>query len=117
VHPGVIAGTGLIQYVTPEQQRQMGAVDEAGNTVLDPARGLKTVAQGASTSVWCATSPQLAGLGGVYCEDNNIGTLYSPDSSATPGAISGVMPYAVDEENADCLWTLSEQLTGTTYPR
>jgi NAD(P)-dependent dehydrogenase (short-subunit alcohol dehydrogenase family) len=117
LHPGSIAGTGLSKYVTPEQLRQMGAVDEAGNIVLDPARGLKTVAQGASTSVWCATSPQLAGLGGVYCEDNDIATIYTRDSSATPRAMTGVMPYAVDEANANRLWALSEQLTGTTYPR
>jgi NAD(P)-dependent dehydrogenase (short-subunit alcohol dehydrogenase family) len=117
LHPGSIAGTGLSKYVTPEQMKQMGAVDEAGNIVLDPARGLKTVAQGASTSVWCATSPQLAGLGGVYCEDNDIATIYTPDSSATPRAMTGVMPYAVDEANANRLWALSEQLTGTAYPR
>jgi NAD(P)-dependent dehydrogenase (short-subunit alcohol dehydrogenase family) len=117
LHPGSIAGTGLSKHVTPEQLRQMGAVDEAGNIVLDPARGLKTVPQGASTIVWCATSPQLVGRGGVYCEDNDVATIYSPDSFATPRAMTGVMPYAVDDANADRLWTLSEQLTGTVYPR
>ncbi|TGE03769.1 oxidoreductase [Hymenobacter fodinae] len=116
LHPGSIAGTGLSKYVTPEQLRQMGAVDAAGNIVVDPARGLKTAAQGAATSVWCATSPQLAGLGGVYCEDNDVATIYTPDDSPTPRAMTGVMPYAVDEANADRLWTLSEQLTGTIYP-
>lgn len=121
VHPGSIAGTGLSKYVTPEQLRQMGAVDDAGNPILDPAKGLKTAEQGASTSVWCATSPQLVGLGGVYCEDNDIATVYLPDndpaSSAAPRAMTGVMPYAVDAVAADRLWILSEQLTGLTYPR
>ncbi len=32
----------------------------------------KTVPQGAATSVWCATSGQLDGMGGVYCEDCDI---------------------------------------------
>jgi NAD(P)-dependent dehydrogenase (short-subunit alcohol dehydrogenase family) len=119
LHPGSIAGTGLSKYVTPEQLRQMGAVDDAGNPILDPVKGLKTVEQGASTSVWCATSPQLAGLGGVYCEDNDIAAIYRPDtdSSAAPRPMTGVMPYAVDEAAADRLWALSEQLTGLTYPR
>ena len=36
------------------------------------AGGLKTTEQGAATSVWCATSPQLDGMGGVYCEDVDI---------------------------------------------
>ncbi|UOG73401.1 oxidoreductase [Hymenobacter tibetensis] len=121
LHPGSIAGTGLSKHVSLEQLRQMGAVDADGAPILDPARGLKTVAQGASTGVWCATSPQLAGRGGVYCEDNDIAPLYTPvtqsDGSTPTQGMIGVMPYAVDETDAARLWTLSEQLTGTVYPR
>ena len=36
------------------------------------ATTFKTAEQGAATSVWCATSPQLDGMGGVYCEDVDI---------------------------------------------
>ena len=80
-----------------------------------PARALKTVEQGAATQVWCATSPQLDGKGGVYCENCEVARPVPPgevrewnlgDSTRTVG----VMPYAIDPESADRLWTLSEQL-------
>jgi hypothetical protein len=33
-----------------------------------PRHEFKTPEQGAATSLWCATSPQLDGMGGLYCE-------------------------------------------------
>ncbi|ULT25086.1 hypothetical protein KUH03_40580 [Sphingobacterium sp. E70] len=33
--------------------------------------------QGAATTVWCATSPLLEHIGGVYCEDGDIAVLSS----------------------------------------
>jgi hypothetical protein len=82
--------------------------------VHDPARQLKTVAQGAATSVWCATSPQLAGLGGVYCENCDISQLVAESDEADwrAGAeMPGVLPYVVDPEAAARLWAVSERLT------
>jgi hypothetical protein len=46
--------------------------------VIERARRIasfKTIEQGAATTVWCATSPQLAGLGGVYCENCDIAPI------------------------------------------
>ena len=43
----------------------------------EPRRQLKTPEQGAATSVWCATSPQLEGKGGVYCMDADIAEVIS----------------------------------------
>jgi hypothetical protein len=64
--------------------------------------------------VWCATSPQLAGLGGVYCESCDIAPVIAEpigETSMADGAhLRGVMPYAVDPKGAEQLWTLSEQL-------
>lgn len=45
---------------------------ETRKPVLDPSRQLKTVEQGAVTQVWCAPSPQLNGLGGVFCENVEV---------------------------------------------
>jgi hypothetical protein len=70
---------------------------------------LKTTEQGAATSVWCATSKQLEGQGGVYCEDVDIAEAVPGDSPA-PG---GVRPWATDRDLAERLWTLSE---GWTVP-
>src|ERR1700759_1579114 len=68
LHPGSIIGTNLSRWANPDDFRSLNLVDETGEPVIDPERGAKNVEQGASTSVWCAFSPQLAGRGGVYCE-------------------------------------------------
>ena len=65
LHPGSIQGTGLQKYLSVEEQRAAGVIDEQGKPIHDPAKNIKTVEQGAATGVWCATSPQLDGMGGV----------------------------------------------------
>jgi NAD(P)-dependent dehydrogenase (short-subunit alcohol dehydrogenase family) len=126
LHPGSIVGTGLEKHVSREELRAMGVIDENGKPVLDPARNLKTAEQGAATSVWCATSTQLDGIGGVYCENCDIAPLAAAADGADangdarferalrqPGSLSlGVMPYAIDPKTAERLWSLSEQLLG-----
>ncbi|MFE1313786.1 hypothetical protein [Streptomyces sp. NPDC058755] len=64
--------------------------------------------------MWCATSPQLDGLGGVYGENCDISPLVAAENEAGWGAESGqpgVLPYAVDPEAAARLWEVSERLT------
>lgn len=117
LHPGGIVDTGLAKHMTREQIRQAGGLDEHGNPVVDPAKGLKSVEQGASTIVWCATSPKLDDIGGVYCEDNDIAPLNEDDSGqAAPNVDAmkrgGVKPYAIDPAKARRLWDLSEGLLG-----
>jgi len=123
LHPGGIIGTGLGEYMTDADLRETGLIDKQGNPVIDPARDLKTPEQGAATIIWCATSHQLDGLGGVYCENCDIAPLVDEKAMVSTGGTpqpdmmpSGVMPYAVDPEAADRLWSLSEQLTGATLP-
>jgi len=116
VHPGGIVSTDLKRYFSEEELRTFGVIDEQGDVILDPERQLKTVEQGASTSVWCAASPQLDSLGGVYCENNTISPLVSGEPNIQVGSRPmGVMSYAVDPDAAKRLWTLSEQLTGATF--
>ncbi|GMK47046.1 oxidoreductase [Paenibacillus glycanilyticus] len=121
LHPGSIVGTGLEKHLSEEELRAAGVIDEHGQPVLDPAKNLKTVGQGAATSVWCATSPQLNNMGGVYCENCDIAPLghdaesdFYLDNESTL-TDSGVMPYAVDSEAADRLWSLSEHLIGQKF--
>jgi NAD(P)-dependent dehydrogenase (short-subunit alcohol dehydrogenase family) len=115
VHPGSIAGTGLEKHIPKQMLIEAGILDTDGNPIRDPARNLKTVEQGAATSVWCATSPQLDGMGGVYCENCEIAPLSSFEGGQTTigdsTRMGGVMPYAVDPVAADRLWTLSERMT------
>ncbi|MEZ2311654.1 SDR family NAD(P)-dependent oxidoreductase [Paraburkholderia sp. RCC_158] len=114
LHPGSIL-TDLGRHFTQEQRQAFGVLDEQGNRIVDPAKQLKTVEQGAATQVWCATSPRLDGMGGVYCENVEVAGMVPPDErSGWAGDDStrkvGVMPHAVDPVSADRLWALSELL-------
>ncbi len=102
VHPGGIM-TGLQKYVPVEEQRAMGWQDESGklNSVF------KTTEEGASTTVWAATSPQLEGVGGLFLEDLQESTPLDPQN---PDPMFGHKPYARDSESAARLWALSEEL-------
>jgi hypothetical protein len=108
--------TGLAKYISQDELKASGALDAKGKPVLDPSRDLKTPEQGAATIVWCATNPQLEGKGGVYCENVDIATISSKDSSKmTINDLKddkGVMPYAIDVAAAHRLWELSEKLIG-----
>lgn len=122
VHPGTIVSTDLSRYLTMEQLQKAGALDADGNPVLDPSRQMKSIAQGAATSVWCATSPRLAGMGGLYCENSDVSPLIVTGNKEIgtgwggvrmaerqTGAL-GVYPYAIDPDAAERLWILSEKL-------
>ena len=67
----------------------------------------KSVPQGAATTVYAATSPDLDGQGGVYLEDCHIA-----EPTDDPAASAGVRAYALDPSTADALWDLSERLVG-----
>lgn len=70
----------------------------------------KSNQQGAATPVWCAISDELNDKGGVYCEDCNIALAVNDSSSPF-----GVLPWAIDPEQATRLWSLSEKLTRVTF--
>ncbi|MFF3896330.1 SDR family NAD(P)-dependent oxidoreductase [Streptomyces sp. NPDC001812] len=84
VHPGIIH-TALQQHIQ---------WDTAGLP-------LKTVAQGAATSVLLATAPELDGLGGAYYQDCRPARVVE---ERAPGYSGGVAPYALDPANAERLW-------------
>jgi NAD(P)-dependent dehydrogenase (short-subunit alcohol dehydrogenase family) len=118
-HPGSVNGTDLGRVAPMALFQQMGTHDAEGNIFPEVAARLKTVEQGAATSVWCATSKQLNGMGGVYCEDADIAELDEGNIEHNYNDLSslrGVKPYSVDAENARKLWTLSEEMTGVSFP-
>ena len=118
LHPGAIAATDLGREISEETMKTLGIYDEEGGFRHDPYNGYKTLGEGASTTVWCATSPLLADIGGVYCEDTNvtsIDTVWKGFKSEKFEMTKGVTPEAVDGANAQKLWTLSEKLTGITF--
>jgi NAD(P)-dependent dehydrogenase (short-subunit alcohol dehydrogenase family) len=110
VHPGNIWGTELLRDAPLELLQQFGFYGAQGKVVPEVIASLKTIPQGAATTIWCATSPLLTSIGGVYCEDADIATL-----SLEQGMTLGVRPYSVDAAAAKRLWQLTEELTGITF--
>ena len=105
VNPGGIL-TPLQRHLSREEMIGYGWIDEQGNALLE----FKTPEQGAATATWAATSPQLVGLGGVYCEDCDIAELNAPGMA--DALADGVEAHAVDRDAAARLWTVSAELTG-----
>jgi NAD(P)-dependent dehydrogenase (short-subunit alcohol dehydrogenase family) len=104
-HPGGIM-TELQRHLPREEMITAGWMTEDG-TVNER---FKTPEQGAATSTWAATSPMLAGMGGVYCEDCDIAEPAVVGSAEA--RISGVDAHAIDPHAAAQLWAYSAELTG-----
>ncbi len=105
VHPGGIF-TPLQRHLTVEEMAALGWMNPDG-TIPDMIKAMfKTPEQGASTATWAATSPQLEGRGGEYCEDCDIAQLAGPDSQRWEHA----REWICDEEKADRLWAMSEEM-------
>lgn len=124
VHPGLIPSTGigrfsggkgvsrLLQGIGQSLLKQEWVLSMFINrSKKERGDAFKTIRQGAATTVWCATSPQLDGMGGVYCEDCDIAEAVPGDS----GKGYGVRPWATDAGHARELWRLSEELTGVKF--
>ncbi|MCY1018560.1 oxidoreductase [Pyxidicoccus sp. MSG2] len=101
VHPGAIM-TELVRWMSDEELHAIRSASAADF--------YKNTEQGAATSIWCATSPQLEGLGGVYCEGVDIAQAVPADFPEQ----RGVRPWAMDPDLAERLWTKSEAWTGVT---
>ena len=100
VHPGGIM-TGLQKFLPHEEMNALGWLKPDG-TPLDI---FKSPAQGAATSIWAATAPELAGHGGLYLEDCRVAVPAEPGNRA-----SGFAPHVADPKAAQRLWEVSEQL-------
>lgn len=108
--PGAVGETELGREAPLDLFQKLGYVDSEGNLLPEVKASLKTIPQGAATTVWCATSPILNDLGGVYCENVDVAELNSDVK-----IIGGIKPYSLDETNAKRLWKLSEEMTGIQF--
>ena len=66
LHPGSIGGTELGRNADPEQFKKLGFLNEDGNIRPEVLAALKTIPQGAATTVFAATSPLFNTIGGGY---------------------------------------------------
>jgi NAD(P)-dependent dehydrogenase (short-subunit alcohol dehydrogenase family) len=104
--PGGIV-TNLQRYMDPAVVAGWSRGEGTGGMVL------KTLEQGAATSVLLATSPELAGVSGRYFEDCNEAPVVANDSDGS----TGVRAYAVDSAAAKRLWEVSLEMLETPVPQ
>jgi NAD(P)-dependent dehydrogenase (short-subunit alcohol dehydrogenase family) len=114
VHPGAVQ-TELDRHLDPSVVRKMiehmnQQLAAGGNT---PSQ-LKTIPQGAATSVWTAVIAPADEIGGRYCENCHVGKVVPNDVPITASS-EGVRGYAVDPNNAEELWKKSEELVGESF--
>ncbi len=105
VHPGGIL-TPLQRHLPNEEMQALGWTDADGNLSEQAAALFKSTTQGCTTTLWAATSPQLANAGGLYCEDCDVANLATEDSPR----YFDVAPWATQEESALRLWELTEEM-------
>ncbi|MGA8116789.1 MAG: SDR family NAD(P)-dependent oxidoreductase [Actinocatenispora sp.] len=107
---GITANALMPGGIATALQRHVGGaeyMERAGERFRQAGSALKSVEQGAATSVLLATSPQLAGIGGRYFEDCNEAPVIRRRGEA---GVGGVAPYALDPGNAERLWEVSLRL-------
>ncbi|MET7770973.1 SDR family NAD(P)-dependent oxidoreductase [Nocardia sp. NPDC005366] len=98
VHPGAVPATGLSRHL---DDKTLSAMRAGGSAA---AMSEYTPEQGAATSVWAATNPELAERGGSYLENCAVAAVTGPE------ATTGVRDYAVAPDAADELWERSTDL-------
>jgi len=99
--PGVVA-TNLSRHWSAEQRAT--ALEQVAQAEANGFR-TRTPAQGAATSVFLATSPLVAGIGGRYFENSSEAEVVDELRDWT-----GVMRHALDPVAASRLWDVSEGL-------
>ncbi len=98
LHPGGIM-TELGRHLTEETLATM-------MNAIPPGQEMdwKTVPQGAATTVFAATAPELEHHGGAYLEDCGVA-----EPNDVPDSRGGIRSYAVDPERARALWARTEE--------
>ena len=108
VHPGGII-TPLQRHLQNEEMVAFGWTNEDGSLSDFAQKHFKTPTQGASTSLWCATSPMLNEIDGVFCENCNVAERKANlDESML--RYFGVADWAIDTDEASKLWDKTEAM-------
>lgn len=99
IHPGVVY-TNLVRHMTPEA---LGGMKDVRNE-------MKSVEQGAATSVWAAIGKEWKNKGGKFLSDVSVPGPFQEGSDPITG--HGYAPWAYDEAEARRLWKDSLKLVG-----
>lgn len=114
VHPGGIK-TELDRHL--EDSFLEAAVARINSELAEEGKGpfeLKSVPQGAATSVWAAIVAPADEIGGRYCENCHVSQVV-PEDHPLSQVSEGVRAYAQDVERAEALWAKSEEMVGEQF--
>jgi NAD(P)-dependent dehydrogenase (short-subunit alcohol dehydrogenase family) len=114
VHPGGIK-TELDRHVDPIQIQRV--IEQTNKQLASEGKApfqLKTIPQGAATSVWAAVIAPADKIGGRYCENCHVGHVVA-DHVSISATSEGVRPYALDPNTAEALWKKSEEMVGEKF--
>jgi len=103
VHPGVIE-TELGRHLDSEFKTKI---------FTEMKLKLKSVEQGAATTVWAAIGKEWEGKGGKYLENCSVSVPVKDEEALLPG-VAGHAKWVYDEEAAKKLWEVSLKLVGLT---
>ena len=99
LHPGAIADSNLSRHYDPAVLAELRTSGRYH---------FKTLAQGAATSVYVATSPLLDGVVGQYFENCQQADPDNPAAAGTDAA--GVAAHALDPDAAERLWAVTNAM-------
>jgi NAD(P)-dependent dehydrogenase (short-subunit alcohol dehydrogenase family) len=112
VHPGGIR-TELTRHLDDGTLEAMvGKINEELAAEGKPPYELKSIPQGAATSVWAGVVAAADEVGGLYCENCHVAKVTENPVSRIS---EGVRPYALDPERAKALWSKSEDMIGERF--
>jgi|SRR5579862_7243766 len=114
VHPGGIQ-TELSRHLDPNRLTEM--VGQINKDLAAKGEGpfeLKTIPQGAATSVWAGVVALADEVGGQYCENCHVDKVV-PDDVEISLVSEGVRAYALDPARAEALWAKSEAMVGEKF--
>lgn len=110
LHPGGIH-TELARHLDDGAiEALLEQINETAKATGGEAFEMKSIPQGAATSVWAAAVADPAEVGGRYLEDCNVAELAEGE-----GLRAGVRAYALDADNAKALWAKSEEMVGERF--
>lgn len=111
VHPGGIQ-TELSRHMDPAFiQQWLDQLNAEAAAQGQPPIQMKTIPQGAATSVWAGVVAPVDTVAGLYCEDCHVAERVEDASQIR----AGVRGYALDPARAQALWALSEKMVGETF--
>ena len=114
VHPGGIH-TELGRHIGPGgMQARIEQINKQLAAEGKPPFKLKTIPQGAATSVWSGVVASADEIGGRYCENCRVGQIV-PDHVPISAISEGVRGYALDPAAAQALWKKSEELVEESF--